>query len=416
MKKEKKLINSYSLLKIFLITIAIGIFRSDSFSVQDTAKMYPSSDNTLYDDSSGSLSNGIGDYFFTGTTATSLKRRGLVRFNFLDAIPPCANIIRVTLRLHMSKTIAGNKNIELRKLHEDWGEGLSDAPGEEGTGTAAETGDATWQHKFYDNQFWTRDGGTFSNTVSASITVGGNGFYTWGSTSQMVADAQSWVSDPTGNSGWLLLGDESSGATAKRFDSRQNDSVNFRPFLTVIYDTPNSIALNLSAIIEGFWNGSTMVRDTIKAYLHSSVSPYARVDSAKANFRTNGDGTLCFKNAPTGSYYIVVDHRNSIDTWSKFPQLLTVGFIEFYEFVSSASQAFGDNETLKLGAFCIYSGDVNKDGIIDLNDTEIIDNDAANFLSGYVQSDVTGDDFVDVTDASIADNNSLNFVMVRKPQ
>jgi len=71
MKKEKKLINSYSLLKVLIIIIATLILSSNSFSVQDTAKMYPSSDNTLYDDASGSLSNGIGDYFFTGTNASS---------------------------------------------------------------------------------------------------------------------------------------------------------------------------------------------------------------------------------------------------------------------------------------------------------------------------------------------------------
>ncbi|MEO8210158.1 MAG: hypothetical protein ABI840_06325, partial [bacterium] len=260
-----------------------------------------------------------------------------------------------------------------------------------------------------------RNGGNFSNTISASIPVGGNGFYTWGSTSQMVADAQNWVSDPTSNSGWLLLGDESSATTAKRFDTRQNDTINHRPFLTVIYTTPNAIALNLTSIIEGFWNGSTMVRDTIKVYLHSSAPPYAKVDSAKANFDLYGNGLLCFKNAPTGSYYIVADHRNSIDTWSKLPQFLTVGFIEFYEFISGASQAFGDNEILKLGAYCIYSGDVNKDGVIDLTDTEIIDNDASNFVSGYVQSDVNGDDIVDIDDASIADNNSFNFVVVMRP-
>ncbi|MEO8208924.1 MAG: hypothetical protein ABI840_00070, partial [bacterium] len=156
MKKEKKLINLYSPLKILLIIISIGIFKNDSFSVQDTARMYPSSDNTLYENTSGSLSNGIGQFFFTGTTHIGLKRRGLVKFNFLDVIPPCANIVSITLRLHMSRTIAGNSPVELRKVHQDWGEGLSDAPGEEGTGTGAEIGDATWVHTFYDDQFWSR--------------------------------------------------------------------------------------------------------------------------------------------------------------------------------------------------------------------------------------------------------------------
>lgn len=412
MKKEKK---QFLVVMTLLIVLATALFANESFSVQDTARMYPSADNTLYEDASGSLSNGVGQYLFTGTTVTSLKRRGVVKFNFVDIIPPCANIVSVTLRLHMSRTISADQTVELRKLHQDWGEGDSDALGEEGTGTAAEPFDATWKHTFYDDQFWSRDGGDFSDSVSASIPVGANGFYTWGSTSKMVEDAQGWLSDPASNAGWLLLGNESLFATAKRFDSRENDSISFRPFLTVIYDNPSAIALSLNALIEGFWDGSTMVRDTIKTYLHSSVSPYARVDSAKANFDLNGNGILCFKNASADSYYIVVDHRNSIDTWSKFPQLLTPGFFEFYEFTSSASQAFGDNEIFKLGAYCVYSGDVNKDGIIDLSDSQLIDNDAATFVSGYVQTDVNGDDFVDVADASIADNNSFNFVEVMKP-
>jgi len=34
--------------------------------------------------------------------------------------------------------------------------------------------------------------------------------------------------------------------------------------------------------------------------------------------------------------------------------------------------------------FAIYNGDVNQDGTIDGTDTQIIDNDAYNFESGYI--------------------------------
>ncbi|MBK9225921.1 MAG: hypothetical protein IPL67_02355 [Ignavibacteria bacterium] len=45
----------------------------------------------------------------------------------------------------------------------------------------------------------------------------------------------------------------------------------------------------------------------------------------------------------------------------------------------------------------------------------MIDNDASNFVGGYVVTDLTGDDFVDGTDFAIADNNAANFVSVVRP-
>src|SRR5438094_7248895 len=79
--------------------------------------------------------------------------------------------------------------------------------------------------------FWTTQGGDFSATVSASQSVGAIGSYTWSSV-QMVADVQSWLDNPTINFGWLVRGDESVNATAKRFDTRESASP---PVLTIQY-------------------------------------------------------------------------------------------------------------------------------------------------------------------------------------
>ena len=46
----------------------------------------------------------------------------------------------------------------------------------------------------------------------------------------MVADAQSWLDNPASNFGWLVLGDETGAATAKRFDTRESASP---PILTI---------------------------------------------------------------------------------------------------------------------------------------------------------------------------------------
>ncbi|MDQ3020683.1 MAG: hypothetical protein M3R36_08945 [Bacteroidota bacterium] len=60
--------------------------------------------------------------------------------------------------------------------------------------------------------------------------------------------------------------------------------------------------------------------------------------------------------------------------------------------------------------YCIYSGDVNQDGTVDIADGSSIENDAYNFVSGYVLTDLNGDSFTDVSDTAIADNNAFNLV------
>ncbi len=121
--------------------------------------------------------------------------------------------------------------IELHKLLADWGEGTSQATGEEGQGAPATPNDATWRHRFFDTIFWTNEGGDFSAVVSASQSVGPVGQYTW-SSAQIVADVQSWLENPASNFGWLVLGDESTILTSKRFDTRETANP---PVLTIQY-------------------------------------------------------------------------------------------------------------------------------------------------------------------------------------
>ena len=64
--------------------------------------------------------------------------------------------------------------------------------------------------------------------------MGSAGPYTWGST-ELVADVQEWLNDPDGNFGWILLGDESSSRTTKRFNSREHGSADTRPLLSIEY-------------------------------------------------------------------------------------------------------------------------------------------------------------------------------------
>ncbi len=178
--------------------------------------------------------------------------------------------------------------------------------------------------------------------------------------------------------------------------------------------------LELSMLIQGFYYPALnlMVQDTVTVYLRNSSPPYAIVDSAKGYLSSTGIDSLIFHNSLSGAdYYIQLKHRNSVETWSKTPQVFPSGYLT-YDFSSSAEQAFGDNMKQVDNSpvrFAIYGGDVNQDGTVDATDVSTIDNDASNFVSGYVVTDLTGDDFVDGTDFAIADNNAANFVSVIRP-
>ena len=197
-----------------------------------TVNINPSKDNTLYeyDPVDGDRSNALGFHFFAGETGMNELRRGVLAFDIAGNIPLGATITAASLSLNMSRTPTNTAYVmELHKLLADWGEGTSVAPGEEGDGAPATPNDATWRHRFFDTMFWSAQGGDFSATVSASQSVGPVGQYTW-SSAQMVADVQAWLDNPASNLGWLVLGDETSIATAKRFDTRESASP---PMLTI---------------------------------------------------------------------------------------------------------------------------------------------------------------------------------------
>ncbi len=158
-----------------------------------------------------------------------------------------------------------------------------------------------------------------------------------------------------------------------------------------------------------------MIPDTTKIYLRHLSSPYTIIDSTTGVLNLNGVGTFKFYNPINGIlYFIVITHRNSIETWSSSGNSFTLNSLS-YNFTASSFQAFGNNLILKGTKYCIYSGDVNQDGIIDASDLSLVDNDVFNSVSGYVLTDVNGDNFVDASDLSIVDNNAFNSVIMRRP-
>jgi len=212
----------------------LGLYSNTS--AQTELIIQASKDNTLYEIETVALSNGKGAHFFVGKTGGGAIRRGLLAFDVAGNIESGASIESVLLTLNMSRTpTTTSKIITLHKLLSNWGEGNSNALGEEGAGAAPMSEDATWIHTFFDSLFWTNNGGDFSDVVSTTASIGGINSYTWNSTPEFVADVQSWLDSPSTNYGWILIGDENAVRTAKRFDSRENDIESDRPLLRVIY-------------------------------------------------------------------------------------------------------------------------------------------------------------------------------------
>ena len=183
-----------------------------------------------------------------------------------------------------------------------------------------------------------------------------------------------------------------------------------------LYDNnPTVTTINLTVGIEAFWNGVTQVRDTVKCHLRSSTAPYNEIEVASAMLDTYGYGSFNFTTPVAGTYYIEITHRNSLETWSGLPLNLNIGGDIDYSMTTSSSQAYGNNTTHVFGRYCDYSGDVNQDGAINLEDIVQTFNASSSFTTGYVATDVNGNNTVDLTDITYVYNNSRAFVAKVSP-
>ncbi len=176
--------------------------------------------------------------------------------------------------------------------------------------------------------------------------------------------------------------------------------------------------LNLTSLIEGLYNplSNTLTQDTAVVLLRKSISPFGAVDSAKIFLTSAGTASVIFNNAAdlTG-YYIEIKHRNSLETWSKTGQSFSANNSMTYNFTTDSSKAFGNNLKKSGARWVNFTGDVNQDGSVDISDLSLIDNDAANFSSGYIQTDLNGDNFTDLSDMSVAENYAAEFVFLMRP-
>jgi hypothetical protein len=100
-----------------------------------------------------------------------------------------------------------------------------------------------------------------------------------------------------------------------------------------------TVTLNLGLFIEGFYVGGSAMSpvlfnsglssnpaacDSIVVQLRNTTAPYAVAHTVQGLLLSNGTCQLSFPGSTSGnSYYIVVKHRNSIETWSKLPVVMS---------------------------------------------------------------------------------------------
>jgi len=182
--------------------------------------------------------------------------------------------------------------------------------------------------------------------------------------------------------------------------------------------------LNITVFFEGLFNGTIMnkaqnatgdqfpgtIADQITVELHHSTSPFTLAAGPfTVGVNTTGTASLTLPASMGASYFIVIKHRSSIETWNGIPVSFGSGSLS-YNFSSAAGQAYGGNQKLISGKYVIYAGDVNQDGIINSADMTPVDTDASNFIKGYITTDINGDGVIDSDDLILLDNNAAIFI------
>lgn len=191
-----------------------------------------------------------------------------------------------------------------------------------------------------------------------------------------------------------------------------NTYLNLKAYLQSYYDAGgfmHPVLMNQSV------GSNSSLTDSITVELHASTPPYAKVVGKKVLLNTNGTTATIQYPTTIGSYYIVVKHRNAVETWSADSIYFGVAPVN-YDFTTAASKAYGDNMIeMESGKWAFYSGDLILDGNVDLLDVSKLDLDIANFMYGYFATDMNGDGNVDILDIPLLELNVNSFISVVAP-
>jgi len=220
---------------ILILTIVPGIsLLSQTVEMEVGASI----DNTIFKDLP--LSNGLGEYFFAGTTKDGVIKRALVMFDLDEAVPAGVTVDSAILVLHPTKVKPGSTSLSVHILTTEWGEGTSKAEDGDGKGAAATANDATWEYARFITHPWIKSGGDYALESSATSTVstGNDAVF---SSILITENVNFWLANPSNNYGWILIGDEFSTSTSAKFGSRDNIDPMLWPILKLYYQGSTSI-------------------------------------------------------------------------------------------------------------------------------------------------------------------------------
>ena len=187
---------------------------------------------------------------------------------------------------------------------------------------------------------------------------------------------------------------------------------------------------NVHCLIQGYYIGNLsmasvlmnqgvsndpLLADSITINLHDPLPPYGLMYNYTGILQTDGLVNCALPLSTVGnSYYIVIKHRNAIETWSANP--VTISASTNYDFTTAANKAYGSNQIeVEPGVWALYSGELNKDDNIDLLDIISLESDIDLFLSGYYATDINGDGNVDLLDGPVTEINASNFIFAARP-
>jgi len=196
----------------------------------------PNRDTSIFEDGAN-RSCGIGP-LFCGQTGGFGARRALIGFDLSGNVPPGSTITSVEVGITVEGTGPAAVPTDIYSLHRlnaDWGEKASECGN--GVGALAEDGDATWTHSQYPTIAWSTPGGDFQATASATVAMPTLGPAAWTSQPGLVADVQSWLDAPSGNFGWIIIGNEAVERNARELFSREST---FPPSLRIEFTAPPS--------------------------------------------------------------------------------------------------------------------------------------------------------------------------------
>jgi hypothetical protein len=223
--------------QIYTLVIAILLSGLGLFAQTNELEITSSLDNTIFRDLE--LSNGKGQYIFSGTTNVGVIRRALVQFDLSD-VPAGVTIDSAFLILKPVKVKPVSTVVSVYRVLTAWGEGDSEAQDGDGKGAPAAVGDATWTHAKFPTIQWIKSGGDYElqPSVTDSVTLGSDAVF--GSV-KLTLDVNFWLQDTSKNFGWILIGDEFNTATSVKFGSRDNNDNNLWPVLKLYYQGTTSI-------------------------------------------------------------------------------------------------------------------------------------------------------------------------------